>query len=83
VRISKALSYILRHGAAKEGFTLLPGGFLNVSDILKNPQFKYVTEEYIKEIVASNDKQRFALRNDPVTGLLQIRANQGHSIQVF
>lgn len=33
-RHSKTLSYILRHGAAKEGLTLRPDGFVRVSDLV-------------------------------------------------
>jgi RNA:NAD 2'-phosphotransferase (TPT1/KptA family) len=31
--------------------------------------------------VADSDKQRFSLRTHPVSGKLQIKANQGHSIK--
>lgn len=34
VRISKTLSYILRHGAAKESLTLRPDGFVRVDDLV-------------------------------------------------
>ena len=40
------------------------------------------TAEDVKRIVANCPKQRFALRDDPATGELQIRANQGHSMEV-
>lgn len=33
-RHSKTLSYILRHGASKEGLTLRPDGFVRVSDLV-------------------------------------------------
>jgi RNA:NAD 2'-phosphotransferase (TPT1/KptA family) len=36
IKLSKALSWLLRHNAEKEGFTLLEGGFLPVADILKH-----------------------------------------------
>ena len=35
VRISKTLSYILRHGAKKEGLKLRPDGYVKVSDIVR------------------------------------------------
>ncbi len=38
-------------------------------------------EEDVRQVVASCDKQRFALKEDAATGLLLIRANQGHSIR--
>lgn len=34
VRASKALSYILRHGAAKESLTMRPDGFVRVDDLV-------------------------------------------------
>jgi 2'-phosphotransferase len=82
VRISKALSYLLRHGAVKEGLLLTSDGFIDVSSILENSRFTNVTVDEIRSIVESSDKQRFALRTDPSTGNLQIRANQGHSFEV-
>ena len=35
----------------------------------------------IKRIVETNDKQRFALKENETDHRLMIRANQGHSIQ--
>ncbi|XP_042862520.1 tRNA 2'-phosphotransferase 1-like isoform X2 [Penaeus japonicus] len=80
VKVSKALSWLLRHGAAKEGLELLPGGWAKLDDVLKRPKFKRVTLQDIKEIVASCPKQRFGLKED--SGVYYIKANQGHSIQV-
>ena len=37
VKISKALSYILRHGAAKEGLKMRPDGYVRVDDIVRLP----------------------------------------------
>lgn len=34
-RWSKTLSYILRHGASKEGLTLRPDGFVRVDDLVR------------------------------------------------
>ncbi|KAL8590091.1 hypothetical protein ACOMHN_034322 [Nucella lapillus] len=82
VRLSKSLSWLLRHGAEKEGFTFLPGAFLYVDDILKKPQFSNDTVDDVKAVVSTNDKQRFHLETDEDTGRLKIRANQGHSLQV-
>ncbi|KAM0787587.1 hypothetical protein ACM66B_003657 [Microbotryomycetes sp. NB124-2] len=86
VRHSKTLSYILRHGAAKEGLTLRPDGFVKVSDLLKRPKLKGCDMDTLERIVRDNAKQRFTMRAEP-TGQdgadeLWIRANQGHSVQV-
>ena len=53
-----------------------------MDDLLKLRQFQRYSEDDIKKVVAENDKKRFALRNDPTTERLQIRANQGHTMEV-
>lgn len=53
-----------------------------MDDVLKLQQFQRYSEDDIKKVVAENDKKRFALRNDPATDRLQIRANQGHTMEV-
>ncbi|XP_037531726.1 tRNA 2'-phosphotransferase 1 [Nematolebias whitei] len=82
VRLSKSMSYVLRHGASQMGFQMGTDGFLFVEDLLAHPQFRSHTLEDIERVVATNDKQRFKLRSHPEDGRLQIRANQGHSVQV-
>ena len=34
IRISKTLSYILRHGAEKEGLPIRSDGFINLKDVV-------------------------------------------------
>ena len=88
VKISKNLSYLLRHGAVKEGLNIDKDGFVLLSEILAMDFYKTkrVTEKEIREVVESNDKKRFELKTvgdkdgNPV---LYIRASQGHSIQVL
>ena len=64
-------------------FVLFPFvGFIFVDDLLKLRQFQRYSEDDIKRVVADNDKKRFALRNDPETDRLQVRANQGHTMEV-
>lgn len=53
-----------------------------MDDLLKLRQFQRYSEDDVKKVVAENDKKRFALRNDPETDRLQIRANQGHTMEV-
>ncbi|CAC5401248.1 PARP7S [Mytilus coruscus] len=81
-QLSKALSYILRHGAEKLGYKMMPGGFLYVEDILKKQKnlCDYDLED-VKRVVETNDKQRFHMEWDRETGKLKIRANQGHTIE--
>lgn len=35
VQLSKLLSYVLRHGAAKESLTISASGYIAVSDLVK------------------------------------------------
>lgn len=72
-KISKFLSYILRHNPPSIGMQLGPEGWLNVDDLIKNANThgKSITLAQIHEIVASNDEKRFTLSDDG----LRIRAN--------
>ncbi|XP_062333148.1 tRNA 2'-phosphotransferase 1 isoform X1 [Osmerus eperlanus] len=82
VRLSYSLSFTLRHGANKLGLHMNPDGFLFVEDLLAHPQFRSYSLEDVERVVAANDKKRFKLCRHPEDGRLQIRANQGHSLQV-
>uniref|UniRef100_A0A3Q3EMN6 2'-phosphotransferase n=1 Tax=Labrus bergylta TaxID=56723 RepID=A0A3Q3EMN6_9LABR len=82
VRLSKSMSYALRHGANQMGLQMGTDGFLFVEELLANPQFRSYSLEDVQRVVATNDKQRFKLRPHPEDGRLQIRASQGHSVQV-
>lgn len=81
-KLSKSLSYILRHGAEKEKIPILPDGFVKVVDLLKHNNFKNYKIEDIERVVADNDKQRFTLKKDD-DGQYWIRANQGHSLKAI
>ena len=63
-------------------FFLRHSGFVDVDAVLKLPRFSGYDESHVKRVVELNDKQRFTLRKSPLSGLLQIRANQGHTIKV-
>jgi len=82
IRVSKQLSWILRHGAHRMGLKMDDDGFLDVESILTLREFVGVTLEDVISIVKDNDKKRFTLKTDDKTGLLKVRANQGHSIAV-
>eukprot|EP01063_Lacrimia_lanifica_P038553 TRINITY_DN822_c0_g1_i1.p2 TRINITY_DN822_c0_g1~~TRINITY_DN822_c0_g1_i1.p2 ORF type:complete len:208 (+),score=90.02 TRINITY_DN822_c0_g1_i1:87-710(+) len=79
VKASKSFSYILRHGAVKEGYTMTEDGYVAVDEIRKwGPKaVKHLTDAQVRYLVETNAKQRFALKS--VNGALWIRANQGHS----
>lgn len=81
VFISKTLSWILRHGANKEGFHITSDGYIEVNSILSHKQLKgKCTVDDICRIVQTNNKKRFTLRSNK-SGNLEIKANQGHSIE--
>lgn len=64
IRISKGMSWLLRHGAEREGIAMDEQGYINVADLLKWQKMGKelsVTFEEVLEEVKSNDKQRFAL----------------------
>ena len=80
VKVSKYLSKHLRHEPERLGLTLGPGGWVAVDDLLQacaDHNFAVSAEE-LREVVESNEKQRFAFDE---TGAM-IRANQGHSVTV-
>lgn len=74
-RISKKMSYILRHQPDSVGLTLAPGGWVAIDDLLGALK---ISKEVLDEVVFTNDKQRFEYSEDAT----QIRARQGHSTQV-
>ncbi|MHA1681467.1 MAG: RNA 2'-phosphotransferase [Promethearchaeota archaeon] len=80
VWISKKMSFLLRHGAIREGVPISPGGWVEITDLLeylnKNNRRVAITGEEVRVVVEKNDKQRFTINNG------RIRANQGHSIAV-
>ncbi|MBS2011859.1 MAG: RNA 2'-phosphotransferase [Deltaproteobacteria bacterium] len=80
VKVSKLLSLALRHDPAALALALDASGWVAVDDVLAGlaRQGMAVSRADLEEVVATSDKQRFALSSD----LLRIRANQGHSVDV-
>ena len=76
---SKFLSLILRHAPEKIGVRLTADGWLNIDELIAaaNRHGNSLTRDLIEQVVAENDKQRFAISDDG----MRIRANQGHSIR--
>ena len=82
IGLSKKLSWLLRHGAVKEGLHIQPDGFVNVQDILEHPNYKNCfTMEVLQKLVADDQKQRYTLQRNALTGHYEIRANQGHTLK--
>ncbi|CAL1715165.1 unnamed protein product [Somion occarium] len=86
VRMSKTLSWVLRHGAKSEGLFMRPDGYVRVHDLLSLPKFQGMDFEKIQKIVEADAKQRYGLlfQSDPssqdATEIWWIRASQGHSL---
>ncbi|VVC88748.1 unnamed protein product [Leptidea sinapis] len=83
VQLSKLLSWLLRHGANKEGLQISNDGYIAVSELLLHHSFrgKYNKSDIIR-VVENNSKKRFKLRQNPQNNILEIKANQGHSIDI-
>lgn len=79
-KISKFLSYVLRHKPDSIGLILDANGWASVSDLIERASSASVllTHDSLREIVRTSDKKRFALSDDG----LRIRANQGHSVEI-
>jgi putative RNA 2'-phosphotransferase len=80
-KISKTLSYVLRHRPDELGLILDENGYVGVDELIS--QFNaynqlQLTLEKLQQVVANNDKQRFAFSEDGS----QIRASQGHSVKI-
>jgi putative RNA 2'-phosphotransferase len=80
VRASKLLSLVLRHDPGRIGIELDGHGWVAVPALLSalDAHGSTLSRERLASIVASSDKQRFAL--DEAAD--RIRANQGHSVDV-
>ena len=77
-KLSKALSYYLRHAPHELDLQLQPGGWVEQAELLKQLETKgiHASAGDLQRITESSDKQRFAIDG------ARIRANQGHSTAV-
>lgn len=80
LRLSKTLSYVLRHHPEAFGLRLDSAGWVEVDALLTAlaAAGHSASREELERVVRDNDKQRFAISSDG----LRIRANQGHSTPV-
>jgi putative RNA 2'-phosphotransferase len=80
VRISKYLARHLRHDPGRIGLRLDAQGWADIDELLARAAAHGfpLTRAELEEVVATNDKQRYALSADGT----RIRANQGHSVAV-
>ncbi|MCD0454448.1 RNA 2'-phosphotransferase [Chryseobacterium sp. LC2016-27] len=80
-RISKFLSYVLRHHPELINLNLDENGWANVEELItrsKRDPHEGISFEELDEIVETNDKKRFIFNEDKT----RIRANQGYSIDI-
>ena len=80
VRFSKFISLVVRHQPEKYGLALDKHGWAQIDDLIAvaNRAGVPLTHATLQQVVAQNDKQRFAISEDGRA----IRARQGHSIAV-
>ena len=79
-KTSKFLSFVLRHNPQAIGLQLDEQGWASVDELIAaaTERGTKLSREMIRDVVATNDKKRFALSEDGS----RIRANQGHSVKV-
>ena len=75
-KISKYLSYILRHRPDSIDLVLDEHGWADMDELISKTKDLVLSKEIIAEVVESSDKQRFIIKEN------KIRANQGHSIDI-
>jgi 2'-phosphotransferase len=75
---SKAISWILRHGAEKDNIPITKNGFVSLNKIITCAKS---TQEDIAYIVLTDNKERYKMVYKKNTNDIYIRANQGHSIK--
>jgi putative RNA 2'-phosphotransferase len=80
VKLSKFLSFVLRHNPDEIGLTLSADGWANIDELVEkaNTAGTIFARADLLGVVASSDKKRFSLSADG----LSIRAAQGHSVSV-
>ena len=77
-RLSKRLSFLLRHKPSAVGIELSPDGWVDIDLLVEamNADGDAVTVDDIADVIATATKQRFEIDGN------RIRAAQGHSISV-
>ncbi|MEX0283012.1 MAG: RNA 2'-phosphotransferase [Paracoccaceae bacterium] len=79
-RLSKFLSYVLRHDPSAAGVELDAGGWVEVWALLDGAALRGrgFDRQQLDRVVAENEKKRFTFSDDRI----RIRAAQGHSVEV-
>ena len=79
-KISKFLSFVLRHRPEEIGIRLDPQGWVSIDDLLAacSAHGHKISLEDFNYVVIHNNKSRFAISQDGE----KVRASQGHSIEI-
>ncbi len=79
IKISKFISFALRHHPEKAGIVLDAHGYADTNSLIESvkKRFRDFNMKYLEKIVAEDNKQRYSFNEDKT----KIRANQGHSVQ--
>ena len=75
-KISKYLSYILRHKPESIGLVIDNNGWADIDELIEKTVDFTLTRDTIETIVKESPKQRFIINQN------KIKANQGHSINI-
>ena len=86
-KISKSLSFWLRHRPEEIGITIGDDGWTDIDELIEKAADKGIefTFDELKHVVENNDKKRFSIKKHHVIkgdDKFFIKANQGHSIDV-
>jgi len=86
--LSKALTYILRHGAVDMGMNMTDEGFVKVSQLLRTDPILRIQANLddVVNVINRNVNMRFMVKTIPKSQEITIdnawmRANQGHTIR--
>jgi len=79
-RVSKLLSFALRHNPESIGVIMDDNGWVEISNLLDClvREGLSISKTELEEVVETNDKKRFAFNDDET----KIRASQGHSVKI-
>ncbi len=80
IKLSRFMSYILRHHPEKVGLTLDEEGFVPIEELAKaialTPGWEWVERHHLMQVVSGDPKGRFQVVGD------KIRAAYGHSVEI-
>ncbi len=77
-KVSKYLSFVLRHQPEVIGIKLSKDGWADIDELIDKITEFDLNRELLNIVVETNDKQRFGISPDGK----YIRANQGHSVNI-